>query len=230
MRTTSKKLAIAFVAALAYVCASSLLHYVVFPEPGPDPSDLPRSGTTIVNEGISSRFVFRQTSIETGGRLFEWDNFVEPGGGPIDLPHVHPHMREVFQVVDGEVRFAIDGAERMVAAGSEVVAEPGSTHTFQNVSDRPAYMISRFEAAEDGPWEELARSGRLPDMGFVQADRAGGLGRIGAIQGLVVLSVHKQSYLPWPPIWAQDALAFLVAPTARLFGVRAYYPPPDARR
>jgi mannose-6-phosphate isomerase-like protein (cupin superfamily) len=219
---------VAVIVVVAYVCLSSLLHYVLFPESDPDLSDLPRSGTTIVNEGISSRFVFRRTSIETDGRLFEWDNFVEPGGGPINLPHLHPHMREVFQVVDGEIRFLINDEERIVAAGSEIVAEPGSVHTFQNVSDQPAYMISRFEAAEDGAWAELARKGLLPDMGFVQAARAGGLGRIGPIQGLVGLSIHKQAYPPGVPIWVQDALAFVVAPTARLFGVHAYYPPDNS--
>jgi len=225
-----KRLAIALSVFLAYVFISSLLHYIIFPEPGPDPSDLPRTGTTIVNEGIASKFVFRRTSIETGGQFFEWDNFVEPGGGPINIPHVHPHMREVFRVVDGEIRFVVDGGARTAEAGSEIVAEPGSVHAFQNVSDRPAYMVSRFEAAEEGPWEELARKGLLPDMGFVQAERAGGLGRIGPVQALVYLSRSKQAYLPGPPIWAQDALAFLVAPTARLFGVHAYYPPPDSRR
>lgn len=223
-----KGLAIAAISVVAYLCVSSLLHYVIFPEPDPDPSDLPRSGTTIMNDGISSRFVYRQTSIETKGLLFEWDNYVEPGGGPIDLPHLHPRMREVFRVIDGEVRFLVDGQEHIVGAGSEVIAEPGSVHTFQNVSGRPAYMISRFEAAEDGPWEELARKGQLPDMGFVQAARAGGLGRIGPIQGLVALSVHKQAYLPGAPIWVQDTLAFWVAPTARLFGVHAYYPPNES--
>jgi mannose-6-phosphate isomerase-like protein (cupin superfamily) len=193
-RTMRRGLWVAAIVIVAYVGLSSLLHYVVVPEPGPDLSDLPRAGTTIVNERISSRFVFRQTTIETDGRLFEWDNFVEPGGGPIDLPHLHPHMREVFHVVGGEIRFVIEGEERIVGAGSEIAAEPGSVHTFQNVSDQPAYMISRFEAAGDEPWAELARKGLLPDMGFVQAARAGGLGRIGPIQGLVGLSIHKQSY------------------------------------
>jgi len=122
MRTVKRSLAIAPSVAVAYLGISSLLHYVLFPEPGPDPSDLPRSGTTVVNEGISSKFVFRRTSIETGGLFFEWDNFVEPGGGPIDFPHLHPHMREIFRVVDGEIRFLVDGEEHVVGAGSEMVA------------------------------------------------------------------------------------------------------------
>ena len=212
----------------AYIGVSSLVHYVLFPEPGPDPSDLPRRGTTVANEGIHSKFVYRRTSIETDGKVFEWDNYVEPGGGPINIPHLHPHMREIFRVVDGEMRFVIDGEEHIVRAGSEIVAEPGAVHAFQNVTDRPVYMISRFEPAEDAPWEELARKGLLVDSAFVQFDRAGGMGRVGIIQGLVFAGHFKQGYLPGLPVWVQEAMAFLVAPTARLFGVHAYYPPPTS--
>jgi len=208
-----------------YVLASSLFHYVLFPEPDPDPSDLPRRGTTIVNEGIRSKFVYRQTSIETAGQLFEWDNFVEPDGGPIDIPHVHPHMREIFRVIDGEMQFVINGEARVVKAGEEIVAAPGAEHAFHNISGKPVYMVSRFEPAEDGPWDGLARSGRLVDSEFVQFERVGGIGRVSTLQLLVFGSRFKQAYAARVPMWIQDTISFLVAPTARLFGFHAYYPP-----
>ena len=211
-----------------YVAVGSLLHYVVFPEPGPDVSDLPRAGTTVLNEGIRSRFVYRTTSIETDGQLFEWDNIVDAGGGPIDLPHVHPHMREIFRVVDGEMRFVIDGEAHVVGPGEEIVAQPGSTHAFQNVSSKPVHMVSRFEPAEVGPWTQLAHEGLLPDSTFVQLERAGGLGRVSSLQMIVFESRYKQGYAPGVPPWVQDVVSFLVAPTARLFGLHAYYPPRKA--
>jgi mannose-6-phosphate isomerase-like protein (cupin superfamily) len=171
--------------------------------------------------------MWRRTSIETGGRLFEWDNFVEPGGGPIDLPHVHPHMRESFEVIDGEMRFVVDGHEHLVSAGETLVAEPGSVHAFHNVSGRLVHMISRFEPAEEGPWEQLAQQGLLPDNAFVQIERAGGLGSVRAIQMLVIGARFGQGYPPGLPEWAWDAVAFAIAPTARVFGVHAYDPPPN---
>jgi len=73
------------------------------------------------------------------------------------------------------------------------------------------------------------RQGLLVDSAFVQFDRAGGMGRVGIIQGLVFAGHFNQGYLPGLPVWVQDAMAFLVAPTARLFGVHAYYPPPRER-
>jgi len=210
--------------AIALVTNSSVLHYVVFPEPFPAPSDLPRAGRTLVNEGIRSRFVCRQTSVETAGRLFEWDNFVEPGGGPCEIPHVHPHMREVFQILDGEVAFIINGREQAAGPGSTVVVQPGTTHAFRNATDRPAHMISRVEAVDDGPWAQLAERGLLLDSTFLQINRTGGLGRVSPIQMLVFVSRYKQGYPPGLPTWAWDAIAFVVAPTARIFGVHAYYP------
>jgi len=220
-----KKLWVTLVAVVGYVAVSSLIHYVLFPEPDPDPSDLPRSGTTVENKGIRSRFVYRQTSIETAGQRFEWDNFVEPDGGPIDIPHVHPHMREIFRVVDGEMQFIVNGEERIVKAGEEIVAPPGAEHAFHNISGKPVYMVSRFEPAEDGPWEDLARRGLLIDSEFVQFERVGGIGRVTPLQLVVFGSRFKQGYAPRLPTWIQDALSFLVAPTARLFGFHSYYPP-----
>ena len=216
--------AIALVA--GYVLISSLCHYVLFPEPGPDPSDLPRRGLTIVNESIRSTFVYRQTSIETAGRLFEWDSLVEPGGGPIAFPHRHPHMREIFRAIDGDIRFVVDGEQRVVKPGEELVVQPGTVHTFQNASSKPVHIVTRFEPAEEGPWDDLARRGLLIDSQFVQLQRAGGLGRVSIVQLIVFGSRFKQGYAGAIPAPLQDLVSFLVAPTARLFGLHAYYPPP----
>jgi mannose-6-phosphate isomerase-like protein (cupin superfamily) len=220
-----KTISAAIVLVVAYVVISSLFHYVLFPEPGPGPSDLPRSGTTIVNEGIRSTFVYRQTSIETAGRLFEWDSRVEPGGGPIAFPHRHPHLREIFRPIDGDIRFLIDGEQRVVKPGEELVVPPGSVHTFQNASAKPVHIVTRFEPAEEGPWDDLARRGLLIDSQFVQLQRAGGLGRVSIVQLIVFGSRFKQGYAGATPTVLQDLVSFLVAPTARLFGLHAYYPP-----
>jgi len=225
----AKRLVVGISLVIAYVLVSSVLHYWIFPEPIPEASDLPRAGTIVTNPAIRSKFVYRETFIETAGRTFEWDNFVQPGGGPIDIPHVHSQDREVFRIVDGEIRFIVDGEEHLARAGEEIVAEPGSAHAFQNTSDSPAYMISRFEPTEDGPWEELARAGLLLDSQFVQIGRVGGMGGASTIQMMVFTSRFTTvGNLAGPPIWLQKAAAFLVAPTARLFGIRAYYPPPKS--
>jgi uncharacterized cupin superfamily protein len=227
-KSTKKALGISLVAILSYIGISSLLHYVLFPVPGPDASDLPRRGVEVINKTISSRFVYRQTFVETEGRFFELDNYVQPGGGPIAVPHVHPHMRERFKVVDGEITFLVDGSEQVVRAGSDIVVEPGSVHAFHNASDDPAYMIASLEAADDRNWEELADRGALPDTMFVVARRAFDRGNSPPLWAVASMSRYKQVYFPGLPVWVQDTVAFLVAPTARLFGVQAYYPPSES--
>ena len=226
-----RRLALVFGLLVIYVASTSLAHYVLFPEGPADPSDLPRQGVTVVNKGIRSRFVYRRTSVETGGRVFEWDNYVDPGGGPMEIPHVHPNTREIFEVVDGEIEFVVDGRVQVVRAGSTIVAAPGQTHAFRNASGRSAHMISRIEAAGKQPWANLAERGLLLDSAYVQFDRAGGLGRLSNLQALAFLSRFTTiGYRSDAPIWVQKTLAFLVAPTARLFGIRTYYPPPPPPR
>jgi mannose-6-phosphate isomerase-like protein (cupin superfamily) len=226
-----RKLAIALSLIVGYVLVSSLFAYVLFPEAGPYPSDLPPRGTVVLNPPIKSRFVFRRTAIETEGKIVEWDNFVEPGGGPINIPHLHPWMRESFDVIDGEITFVVDGKERVVKAGSRIVIAPGSTHAFQNVTNRPANMITRLEAATEGPWKELANEGRLGDSAFVQFGRVGGMGAASPIQMLVFgRRFNYVARMAGMPIWLQDTLSFLIPPTARLFGIHSYYPPNESTK
>ena len=214
---------------VVYVAGTALAHYLLFPEGPSGSSDLPRQGVTVVNKGIRSRFVYRRTAVETAGRVFEWDNYVDPGGGPMDIPHVHPDTRETFEVVEGEIEFVVDGRLQVVHAGAKVVAAPGQTHAFRNASGRPAHLISRIEAAGNQPWAALAEKGLLLDSAYIQFDRAGGLGSLSTLQGLVFLSRFTTiGYRSNAPIWVQKALAFFVAPTARLFGIHSYYPPPSS--
>jgi len=203
---------------LVYVIVGTLLSNVVFPEPDADPSDRPRPGTRIENPAIGSTFVYRRTSAETNGATFEVDLFVEPGGGPgsLGVDHVHPYLEERFRVVEGTIRIALDGVERDVTAGQEVVAAPGVAHSYVNVSSAPAHVTGVFNPAAN------------MDSYFVQLDRAGGLGQTGVAQMFAFLTRYDHTYVAGVPRWLQKGLAFLITPTARLFGVQSYYPPPEA--
>ena len=98
------------------------------------------------------------------------------------------------------------------------------------ISEPPADLVSRFEPSEDGPWEELARAGLLMDSQFVQFERSGGIGGVSPLQRIVFGSRFKQLYLAESPIWVQEVISFLVAPTARILGYHAYYPPRESAR
>lgn len=208
---------IIIVALVAYVAVGSLLNYVVFPEPGPLPSDTPRAGVRIHNEAIQSTFVYRRTASETNGQIFEWDNYIKKGGGPIDHPHVHELAEERFRVINGALRIVVDGKESIVETGQEVVVPPGSLHGFQAIADGTTYVVSSLSP----PFQV--------DEVYVQMARAGGLWRVSPIQLLVFATRYdtKTGVPGLPPFKLARALGYLVAPTARLFGIKSYYPPPS---
>ena len=54
--------------------------------------------------------------------------------------HDHP-WDEAYYVVDGKVRFSIDGRDELVSAGEFVYAPGGTVHAFQGASSKPARMI-----------------------------------------------------------------------------------------
>jgi quercetin dioxygenase-like cupin family protein len=92
----------------------------------------------------------------------------QPGG---DVPpHLHPSLEEHWTVLEGRVRFKVDGRKVEAGPGDELTAPPGSRHSFKNVGDgeahmrvevRPAMELQEFleEAAE------LARAGKYTRRG-----------------------------------------------------------------
>ena len=60
------------------------------------------------------------------------------GSGP--PPH-HHDWDEAYYVVDGDVRFLIDGRERVVGRGDFVYAPAGTVHGFSGLSVVPARML-----------------------------------------------------------------------------------------
>jgi quercetin dioxygenase-like cupin family protein len=65
-----------------------------------------------------------------------------PDAGP--PPHTHP-WDEAYYVIEGEVRFSLEGQERVVRGGDFIYAPGGTLHGFQGVS-RPAARVLIFDA------------------------------------------------------------------------------------
>jgi quercetin dioxygenase-like cupin family protein len=53
------------------------------------------------------------------------------GAGPTPPPHVHAAHAEAFLVLDGALRFLVEGGETVAGAGTLVVVPPGVVHTFR---------------------------------------------------------------------------------------------------
>lgn len=200
-------------AGVAYFAIGAALHFLVFPEPEPPADDRPQSGSEVRLPGGSS-FVYRRTAAETDGEVFEAEWRGQPGA---DIPrHTHPSQAVRIAVLEGAVQVEIDDEVHLLAPGEVAEIPAGSAHRWANVSDEVARAIF-----------ELRPAGRA-DFVFVQLDRAFGgeaSALATALQTFVLIGTHGE-HTAWPI----ETLRFLLAPSARLFGVRSYYPPTPSRR
>jgi quercetin dioxygenase-like cupin family protein len=74
------------------------------------------------------------------------DNTVPPGfPGPVR--HRHVTMTDIFYVLEGELTFDLDGAQRVLGPGSFVLVPPGVVHTFANPGSMPARFLNIYEPA-----------------------------------------------------------------------------------
>jgi quercetin dioxygenase-like cupin family protein len=78
-------------------------------------------------------------SFEPDGENLIVDCWIEPGG---KLPeHLHPRQEERWSVVDGEIRFGLGSAKRVIGpADGEIVVAPGTKHSLESVSDMDTHL------------------------------------------------------------------------------------------
>lgn len=68
--------------------------------------------------------------VATGGKFAAFETITQPGMGP--PLHRHSIDDEYFYVLEGHVRFIVDGKEMRLGVGSFAHAPMGSIHTFSN--------------------------------------------------------------------------------------------------
>lgn len=197
-----------------YLAVAAFLSTVAFPSYGPPVSDLPHAGMMMVQRDIKSTFVLRRTSADTSGAFVELDLLMDAAGGPGTAgSHMHPDVDERLQVLEGTAIITVDGVDHVVPAGNQVRIAKGVSHGIRNASDRFALVRGRFEPASN------------MDRYYLQVDRAGGFSGAGRVRMAVLATWFDQQYPGWAPLWLSKAGVQLIAPTARLLGVRSYYPP-----
>ncbi|MFF3485623.1 cupin domain-containing protein [Streptomyces sp. NPDC002701] len=79
----------------------------------------------------------------TGHRLAIAESVLAPHTqGPPQ--HRHGRHDEGFYIISGTVRFTVGAEDYDATAGTLVMVPPGTPHTFANMSDQPAVMLSTF--------------------------------------------------------------------------------------
>ncbi|WP_152655560.1 cupin domain-containing protein [Oceanobacillus sp. CFH 90083] len=54
--------------------------------------------------------------------------------GAVNGAHYHPLLKETFKMIEGKMRFLVDGEEITLEAGEEITIHPNQVHQFWNVS------------------------------------------------------------------------------------------------
>jgi mannose-6-phosphate isomerase-like protein (cupin superfamily) len=122
-----------------------------------------QSGEGEVLNVVGERIRILADSAMTDGKCVIFENISEPGSGP--PLHRHGRDDEFFFVVEGTVKFLVDGQESVVSAGGAALAPRGSVHAFANVGTQPSRMIiTCCPGGLEGPFREadrLQREGRV---------------------------------------------------------------------
>ncbi|WP_202436882.1 cupin domain-containing protein [Streptomyces sp. SID5910] len=113
-------------------------------EPQADPAVSvvgPGDGETIILGTTRMRVL--EDGSHTGHRLAIAESVLAPHTqGPPQ--HRHARHDEGFYVLSGTVRFTVGDKDHDATAGTLVMVPPGTPHTFANLTDRPAVMLSTF--------------------------------------------------------------------------------------
>lgn len=108
---------------------------------------------------VGERIRILADGASTGGRAAIFEETTPPGMGP--PLHRHGREAEYFYVIDGSVKFVVDGREATVHAGGFADAPRGSSHTFRNIGSTPARMlITCIPAGLERAFREADRLGR----------------------------------------------------------------------
>jgi len=119
--------------------------------------------------GAQVRFLCTGDKTDKAWSLMEGE-IPEHAGPP---PHDHP-WDEAYYILEGEVRFLIDGQERLVRAGDFVYAPAGTLHGFQGASanaarmlifDAPAHAESFFREVQREVKEMPRDMAKVPEIG-----------------------------------------------------------------
>ncbi|MDH6139424.1 quercetin dioxygenase-like cupin family protein [Kitasatospora sp. GP30] len=101
----------------------------------------PGDGETIVLGTTRMRVL--EDGSHTGHRLAIAESVLAPHT-PGPPQHRHAQHDEGFYILSGTVRFTAGDEEHDAAAGTLVMVPPGTPHTFANLTDQPAVMLSTF--------------------------------------------------------------------------------------
>jgi quercetin dioxygenase-like cupin family protein len=182
-----------------------------------------KAGDIIENPLSGEKISFEKTGAETNGEYFSGTILLAPHGiGPPE--HIHPIIEERFKVVSGKLNALVNGKERTLSAGEELIVSPGTPHRWWNTTDEevqieyvvsPALPLDRFLESVFA----LAQAGQVNQKGLPSPLR----------MAPILRNYWDVLYLAKPPLLIQKIVMGIFAVVARLIGYRDEYPYPYNR-
>ncbi|MBA3465521.1 MAG: cupin domain-containing protein [Deltaproteobacteria bacterium] len=164
-------------------------------------------GLELENGGVLLKFV--ETSAENGGARHVQEARY-PARSPLPPYHRHPKQDERFTILEGALRFRVDGVERDVRAGDAIDVPKGAFHNARNPHDTPALVTWETRPA-------LRTAEFFATMGRAMKGRT----RPRLVDAMAILREYRDEFqLAKPPLLVQQILMTCLAP----FGRRALTP------
>jgi len=107
---------------------------------------------------LGNEMVLKVVSTDTGGVFSLCEFTMQAGfGGP--PPHIHHDHEETFYVLEGHMRFRVDGREIEAPAGAIARVPRGVAHTFWVPGEQPAKLLIVFTpAGYENYFEDVSRT------------------------------------------------------------------------
>ena len=145
----------------------------------PAPMAVPPGAGRTIQGPAGGPLTFKVRGEETAGRFLAIENVIAPGDGP--PVHTHAVEDEMWQVLEGTLRFRLGEHDAEAPAGTFVFVPRGTPHAFVNVGAEPARILVMFTPA--GMERFFDAFAALPD----DADLPAAFGRLGAEVGMEVV-------------------------------------------
>jgi mannose-6-phosphate isomerase-like protein (cupin superfamily) len=103
-----------------------------------------RAGDVIVGRATGQRAIMLLGTEDSQDGPIAFHLFVRPGGGDLG-EHLHPALTERFRVLAGRVAVRLDGVERVLEEGEDLVIPPGVAHRWWNAGSGEAEMLVQVD-------------------------------------------------------------------------------------
>ena len=95
---------------------------------------------------LGNRIMFLNTAEETKGEFLKYEAVAKIGA--LSPPeHFHPIQTETFYILEGEIKFKINGKDVMAIGGDTISVPPKVRHTFQQSGSKELKMQVEFRPA-----------------------------------------------------------------------------------